>query len=90
MRPLDLKLKQSCERAFHDNSLLVLISPEDRETAAQWYEEYAPHTIGKKAEIAFLYNLERARFLRGQVSRIARSAPDFEIEIGGGNTGGTQ
>jgi hypothetical protein len=82
MTPLPAQLKKAAEDAFHDNFLLYAISPEDRELAARWYEDFAALTVGNRAELARLYNLERAAFLRGQVARIARNAPDFAVEIG--------
>ncbi len=88
MPPLPEELKRAAERAFHDNSLLRLLTPEEREQAAAWYEAYAPRTVGAAAELARLYNLERARFLRGQVARIADTAPNFGREIGYGKYGG--
>lgn len=88
MTPLPGVLKKAAEDAFHNNSLLALISSEDREQAAQWYEAFAMQTVGSQADLASLYNLERAKFLRGQVARIARSAPVFAAEIGYGQTGG--
>ncbi len=81
MAPLPAKLKNAAEDAFHDNSLLSLIPPQEREQAAQWYTERAAHFVGTRVELARLYNLERAKFLRGQVVRIAGTAPDFAREI---------
>ncbi len=81
MIPLPTGLKRAAEDAFHDNSLLIMLSLEEREQAAQWYEAFAAQTVGDRADLARLYNLERARFLRGQVARIARRAPDFAVEI---------
>ena len=81
MMPLPANLKKAVEDAFHDNSLLSTISPDDREQAAQWYEAFATQTIGTYADLARLYNLERAKFLRGQVTRIAGKAPDFARDI---------
>ncbi len=87
MTPLPGVLKKAVEDAFHDNSLLGLIPSEDWEQAAQWYEAFAMQTGGSRADLARLYNLERAKFLRREVVRIARSAPDFAAEIGYGQTG---
>ncbi len=50
--------------------------------AAQQYEDLAKQMVGIKAELVRIYNLERAKFLRGQVSRLAHSAPAFAAEIG--------
>ena len=38
--------------------------------------------VGIKVTLAHLYNLERARFLRGEVEQIASSAPEYAKEIG--------
>ena len=81
------ELKRSAVAAFLDNAKLALISMEDREAAALFYEQIALDTRRVYADLARLYNLERSRFLRGQVSRIAGKAHDFEQEIsylGGG------
>lgn len=86
MTPLSGVLKKAVEDAFHDNSLLALIVLADREQAAQWYEALAMQTVGRRADLARLYNLERGKFLRGEVARIARNAPDFAAEIGYGQT----
>ena len=82
-------LKDAATAAFRDNSRLAELSPEERELAAQGYEQIAQQTVGTQAELARLYNLERARFLRGQVSRIASRAQDFADEIGYPSTMGT-
>ena len=84
MTPLPAKLKKAVEDAFRNNSLLAEVSTEDRLTAANWYEEFASEVKGSRAELARLYNLERAAFLRGQVKWIARDAPSFAEEIGYG------
>ena len=79
MAPLPAKLKNAAEDAFHDNSLLSLIPPQEREQAAQWYTERAAHFVGTRVELARLYNLERAKFLRGQVSGLQaphRTSPE--------------
>ncbi len=81
MTPLPKRLKEAAEDAFHDNSLLSLISPQEREQAAQWYADRAMSFVGTRVDLARLYNLERAKFLRGQVSRIADTAPNFAREI---------
>ncbi len=87
MTPLPMRLKEAAEDAFHDNSLLTMLSPEERELAARWYEDFAAQTVGDLADLARLYNPERARFLRGQVPRIAGRAPHFATEIGYRKTG---
>lgn len=40
------------------------MSPDEREQAAQGYEQVAQQMVGTQAELARLYNLERAKFLR--------------------------
>ncbi len=79
---LTKRLKDAATAAFRDNSRLVEMSPEEREQAAQGYEQMARQMVGTQAGLARLYNLERTRFLRGQVSRIAARALDFATEIG--------
>ena len=75
-------LKDAATAAFRDNSKLADMTSQEREQAAQAYEEMAQQMVGTQAELARLYNLERARFLRGQVSRIAGRALDFAKEVG--------
>ena len=65
------------------------MSPEEREQAALGYEQVAQHMVGTQAGLARLYNLERAKFLRGQISRIASKAREFANEIGYQDTTGT-
>ena len=79
---LAIKLKNAATAAFRDNSRLREMSPEEREIAAQAYEQMAQTVVGTQASLARLYNLERAKFLRGQVYRIASRALDFGVEIG--------
>lgn len=74
------ELKDAATRAFRDNAKLALISPQERDQAALWYEQAAARMVGTQAELARLYNLERARFLRGEVSRIAATARLFGAE----------
>jgi len=87
MIPLPERLKMAAVAAFHNNSLLSAISPPEREQAAQWYEGVAAQTVGTRLALARLYNLERAKFLRGQIARIAHDAPKFAAEIGYSQTG---
>ena len=82
MIPLHTSLKKAATDAFLDNTLLDAISLADREQAAWWYEDFPTKAGGIYSDLARLYNLERAKFLRGQVSRIAGTAPDFAREIG--------
>jgi hypothetical protein len=82
------RLKEAATAAFRDNARLAEMSPEDREAAARQYERLAGEAVGVRAELARRYNLERARFLRGQVDHLAPSAPDFADEIGYSGNGG--
>ena len=86
--PLPQKLKKAATDSFQDNVLLADVPLEDRERAAQWYEDVAREVGGIRAGLARSYNLERAKFLRGQVPRIAPDAPAFGREIGHQETGG--
>ncbi len=79
---LPQSLKAAATAAFRDNTKLSLLTPEEREQAAQWYLQVAQQTRGTKADLAGLYNQERARFLRGEVSRLAATAGEFADEIG--------
>jgi len=77
---LPKRLKDSATSAFRDNSRLAEMSSEQREQAAQGYEQLAQQMVGTQARLARLYNLERAKFLRGEVSHIAGRALDFAAE----------
>ena len=79
---LTKRLKDLATAAFRDNAKLSRMSPEDREASALEYEQQARNLVGIKVRLAHLYNLERAKFLRGEVDHIARSAPDYAEEIG--------
>jgi hypothetical protein len=79
---LRLDIKNKATLAFRDNTLLVRMTDEEREIAAQFYESVPLQ--GKRLELARRYNIERARFLRGEVSRVAGSAILYGIEIGEG------
>ena len=70
-------LKDAATAAFRDNGRLVEMTLEDRELAAQGYEQMAKQMVGTEVGLAHLYNLERARFLRGQVSWIASKGAGF-------------
>ena len=87
MIPLPPKLKKAAEDAFRNNSLLSAISAQEREEAAQWYHDFAAEVKGTMPGLARLYNLERAKFLRGQVARIAYNAPTFANETGYSQSG---
>ncbi|HZO88269.1 MAG TPA: polymorphic toxin-type HINT domain-containing protein [Chthonomonadaceae bacterium] len=68
--------------AIRDNSKLALMSAEQRAVAARAYEAVAGRTVGTNAELARLYNLERARFFRGEVDSIPATAQEFGRKIG--------
>jgi hypothetical protein len=76
------EVRDAAGRAFRNNTLLSEMTAEDRAAAAEAYETMAASTVGSRAEAAALYNLERAKFLRGEVDRIAPSLPDFIQERG--------
>lgn len=76
------RLKNAATAAFRDNAKLSEMPSEDREAAALEYEGQAMKLVGSQVSLARLYNLERAKFLRGEVGRIARSAPGFAAETG--------
>ena len=79
---LTRRLKDLATAAFFNNDRLSEMSLEEREEAAREYKNLADHMVGTRLELARRYNLERARFLRGEVERIADSAPNFAAEIG--------
>ena len=81
MRKLRRDLKDKCSDAFRENALLSELTEAEREEGAVFYNEVAAETVGRRHALARLYNLERARFLRGEVDRVAPSAPDFGREI---------
>lgn len=78
---LPAELKEAATKAFRDNAKLTLMSLQARDQAARWYEQTAAHMVGTQAELARRYNLERARFLRGEVSHIAPTALLFDAEM---------
>ena len=82
------RLKVAATKAFLDNAKLSEMSREDRTEAARQYDKIADEMVGVRADLARLYNLERAKFLRGDVQRIAKSAPNFAAEIGFFNAAG--
>jgi hypothetical protein len=81
-RGLTPELASAANAAFRDNSKLVNMSAEDREYATQAYDRIAASVKGSKPTIARLYNIERAKFLRGEVPRIADRAVAFAKEHG--------
>jgi hypothetical protein len=78
------ELKRRCSAAFQDNSLLSKMSAEDREQGAVAYENMADDMQNREAGLARLYNLERAKFLRGTVESIPGTAREFGEQIGFG------
>ena len=82
MIPISERLKRAAVASFQDNAKLAAMTAADRESAAAFYEWVAGDTKRAYADLARLYNLEGAKFLRGQVSRIAGTAHDFGREIG--------
>ena len=58
------------------------MTAEQRESASRAYERIADNLVGNEAEIARLYNLERAKFLRGEIDSIAENIPEFRKERG--------
>ncbi len=89
MTPLRAELKSLAQKAFHYNERLSEMTLEEREEVAQWYEDFAAEVVGTQSALARLYNLERAKFLRGQAGRIAFDAPKFAKEIGNLRQGDT-
>jgi RHS repeat-associated protein len=81
-RQVPESIREAANAAFKDNSKLGLMSLADRETAAQAYERIAPLTKSSYPELTRLYNLERAKFLRGQVDHISNTARGFASEYG--------
>jgi len=77
-----MRLKDAATAAFRNNSRLADIAIEDRELAARFYEQIAEQVTGTRAALARLYNLERAKFLRGEIDHIAPTAQKFAEEIG--------
>ena len=80
---MDLRpeLKEAATKAFRDNSKLVRMTRSEREEAALWYDQIARRMVGTQAKLARMYNIERAKFLRGEVSRIAATAVLFDAEM---------
>ena len=78
---LTRRLKDLATAAFFNNEKLSAMSLEEREESALEYEKLAGRMAGTQLELARRYNLERAKFLRGEVAHIADSAPSFAAEI---------
>ncbi len=79
---LTKRLKDLATAAFFSNDRLSEMTLEERAEAAREYENLARHMVGTRLELARRYNLERAKFLREEVGRIADTAPKFAEEIG--------
>lgn len=78
-----LGIRRAATAAFENNALLAKMTPEARAAAARAYEAIAARTSDNvNAEAGRLYNLERAKFLRGEVDRIAPTLPKFKLEKG--------
>ena len=69
--------------AFKDNSKLNLMTKAERQQAAKGYEEIAGMiTKERSGSFAKEYNLERARFLNGEVNSISGTAAGFAKDKG--------
>ena len=79
---LPQRLKDAATAAFRDNARRALLTPTEREEAAAWYDRVSQRMLGTKAGLAELDNRERARFLCGEVPRLASTANEFAAEIG--------
>ena len=79
---LSKELMGKSSSAFTDNNLLSQMTMAEREAAAKGYEQIAELTKGRYKEIAGMYNLERAKFLRGEVSSVASKLEDFAKQFG--------
>ena len=75
-------VKDKATAAFGTNSKLAEMTMEERQAAASAYEQVAQLTRGSNQAPGRLYNLERAKFLRGEVDRIAPTLPAFKAERG--------
>jgi RHS repeat-associated protein len=81
---IDEAIKNAAERSFRNNALRDRMSPEEREVAAQFYENLAALTRGRVSEDAALYNLYRAKFLRGEINSIPGTLAQFRKLLHGG------
>ena len=76
-------LKDMATTAFKDNSKLNLMTKAERQQAAKGYEEIAGMiTKERSGSFAKEYNLERARFLNGEVNSISGTAAGFAKDKG--------
>ena len=75
-------VKEKAVMALRSNELLTNMTPEEREAAAQFYEWTARSRglKGSEARLARLYNVERAKFLRGQIPRLTHPLRAWEKE----------
>ena len=80
---MDLRpeLKIAATKALRDNALLTQMTLQEREEAAQWYDQIASQMVGTQAKLARRYNLVRAKFLRGEITHIALSAVLFGAKM---------
>ena len=78
---LPRELKDLATAAFRDNRRRDQMTPEQREASAQAYEQISELTIGINADLARLYNLEHAKFLRGEIEQIEATARQFGERI---------
>ena len=84
-RAVSLKIRHVANAALKDpsNAIRNVISVEQKAVAATMYERIAELQGAKKsADLARLFNLERAQYLRGEVDRIAPDALAFALERG--------
>jgi hypothetical protein len=82
LRDLPGEVKTLAVKAFRKNSLRDEMTIEQRLHAAEYYERVAQITTNSAAELGRLYNLERAKFLRGEIDHIPATADEFAKEIG--------
>lgn len=59
------------------------LSPEARKRLADFFErDVAPNVGGRNAEAARLFNIDRARYLRGEISEAPKSLPEWMARHG--------
>ena len=75
-------LRNLAEAAFDNPAALNNMTAAEREAAAQGYTEISKVTGGSQAQLTALYNLERAKYLRGEIPTIQPNATLFGIEKG--------
>jgi RHS repeat-associated protein len=81
---LPAELRQKANTAFRNNSKLSDMTEEEREAAAKGYDKVAQRVGGEKQALARRFNIERARFLRGERPTLPDRAnylePDCDTE----------